>query len=429
MNSSKTEIDSWLMALSSETDSSNEVWESGFEVDRQVVHSKFGPYKKIFLRPKNFIKRFYHTVYPLSIEEWQCTEQVKLYDGFCTIDVILDVRFQATFNYALSNIDILSELNEHIKNAYHDVALDHVNRELLNLSDGAWVHEGLDEVEKRICFAINEMLILQNIQSEVLCQLKPSFEEFPDVQFAKESVYLSVLKKSFEFNEEERNELFRQQQQEEKQKIDHKRLQFQQINELAELDRQKQALQAENTKLLLEEKVDQQLEQFEISKKLHADKIKQNSQLKEMALIVELKEKETEQALLRENEKQEKAQLIAHQADLKQQELAADIVRFEQEQVSWREAKNKAHIEELDLKHKQKQLDFEADVGYKKRYEVQRLAMQEESYTARKKADVYLKREIELLELEKQRLALQVSIKEYKEKGSDQVKDLNHPAD
>jgi len=169
--------------------------------------------------------------------------------------------------------------------------------------------------------------------------------------------------------------------------------------------------------LLLEEKALQQLEQFEVKKKIHQDKVNQHSQLKEMALVNELTEKQRQQALLRENEQQEKELLIAHQATLKEQELAADIAEYEREQANWREIKDKIHTEELDLKHKQKQLEFETDVGYKKRYEVQRLAMQEESYSARKKADIYLKREIELLELEKQRLALQASIKEYKDLG------------
>ncbi len=419
MDNPNTKIDSWLMAVSSEQDNNEDIWEAGFEVDRQIVHSKFGPYKKLFLRPDNFVKRFYHTVYPLSVEEWQSIEQVELYDGFCTIDIVLDVRFQATVNYAMNHAEILSEINEHIKNSYHDLVFDFVHKELLNLSDGAWVQTGLQPAEKKIAVSINEMLIVKDIQSEVVCQLKPSFKQFPDVEFAKENVYLSVLKKSFQFNEQEREEVFRQQQEREKQKIKHKRAQLQQINEIAEIDRQKQTLLAENTKLLLEEKTKQQQQQFEIKKKMHADKIEQSSQLKEMALIVELKENERQQALLREQEQQEKVELIEHQSILKEKELEANIAEYEVEQASWRMAKDKIHKEELDLKHKQKQLEFDADVGYKKRYELQRLAMQEESYTARKKADVYLKREIELLELEKQRLALQMTIKESKEKKID----------
>lgn len=424
MNNTKIESGSWVMALAAENNStSDEVWESGFEVDRQVVHSKLGPYKKIFLRPDNFVKRFYHTVYPLSIEEWQCTDQAILYDGFCTIDVVLDVRFQPTFNYAVSNIELLSELNEHIKNAYHDIAFDLVNRELLNLSDGAWIHKGLEPAEKRICSSINEMLILQNIQSEVTCKLTPSFEEFPDVQFAKESVYLTVLKKSFEFNEQERKELFRQEQQEEKQRIEHKRIKLQQLNEQAELDREKQMLLADNNKTLLEEKAQQQLEQYEVKKKLHADKVEHISQLKEIDLRVEIHDKEKEYKLLRENEEQEKAKVITHQAKLKEKELAADIVKYEKKQASWRKAKDKSHTEDLGLKHKQKQLEFDTDVGYKRRYEEQRLAMQEESFSARKKADVYLRREIELLELEKQRLELTLAIKASKEKQASHLEE------
>ncbi len=421
MNSVATEIDSWLVSAdvdTANTDLSDDVWEAGFEVDRQVVYSKFGAYKKVFLRPQSFVKRFFHTVYPLSIEEWNCTDSVDLYDGFCTIDITLDVRFQATYNYALSNIELLAELNEHIKQAYYGTVTDIVNRELLNLSDGDWVQEGLELIEKRICSKINEMLILQNIQSQVTCRLKPSFEEFPDVQFAKEKVYLSVLKKSFEFSEQQREELFRQQQDEKNQNIDHKRLQLEQINKIAELDRERTAVDAENLKLLLSEKEQHQREQFVIRKRLHSEKVKHNNSLKEMTLSAELEEKEAYQAKLREKEEQEKIELIAHETKLKEKELEAKIAEFEKEQASWRETKSKVHVEELELKQQQKQIEFDTDVNAKKRYELRRLAMQKESFSVRKKADIYLKREIELLELDKQRLALQQTIKKYKDESN-----------
>ena len=410
-----TEIDSWLVAIEPENGvSDNDIWEPGFEVNRQIIQSKLGPYNKFFLRPENFIKRFYHTVYPLPIEEWHSIEQIKLYDGFCTITMSLDIRFQATYNYALSNIEILSELNEHIKNAYQDLSIDIVNKELLNLSDGSWVQEGLEPVEKRICTAISEMLILQNIQSQVMCKLKPEFEEFPDTQFAKENVFLHVLKKSFEFDEKQKEELFRQQQEEEKQQIEHKRLQLKQFNEMAEVNRKKLAQQAENNKKLLKQQEQQQAEQFEIKKRIHAKKVKHNNNLKEMTLVADLDEKERQHARIREKEELDKIDSIAHQVKIKEKELEANIAEYEKEQASWREVKDATYAEELDLKQRQKQLKFTADINAKKRYDLQRLAMQEESFSVRKKADVYLKREIELLELEKQRLILQSSIKEYK---------------
>lgn len=417
MSNAITKIDDWLVSVGVNDDNvDDEIWEPGFEVDRQIVYSKFGSYNKVFLRPQNFVKRFFHTVYPLSIEEWKCIDRVDLYEGFCTIDVSLDVRFQATYQYAISNIEILSELNEHIKEAYYGAVLDIVNRELFNLSDGSWVQEGLEPIEKRVCSTINEMMILQNIQSQATCKLKPSFEEFPDVQLAKESIYLSVLKKNFEFSEQQKEELFRQQQEEEKQSIEHKRLQLEQLNEKARLDRQRLALQAENNKLLLKEQEEHQREQFVIKKRLHEEKVKHNNSLKKMTLLTELEEKEAYQIKVREQQEQDKIELIAHESKLKEKELEAKIVEFEKEQASWREAKSKIHAEELELKQQQKQIEFDTDVNAKKRYEQRRLAMQEESFSVRKKADIYLKREIELLELDKQRLALQQTIKEYKNK-------------
>lgn len=418
MNNIVTDIDNWLAAGVPENDPDAD-WDPGFDANRQLVISNLGPYQKTFLRPSKFVTRFYHRVFPLPIEEWECTNQVKLYDDFCTIDIILDIRFQATYKYALGYLDNLTQLNEHIKTTYEGRILDIVNKELLNLSDGSWVDDGLDKNEKKICAAVSEMLILQNIQSQAICTLKPSFEEFPDVQFAKERVYLSVLKKSFEFSEQQKEELFRQQQEEEAQKIDHKRKQFKYLNEIAELDRQKQALHAENNKNLLDDKAIQQLQQFEIKKRIYTDKVQHNISLKEMALTEELNEKEKHQALRRVNEEKEMMDAIEHRMKLKKSELDAEIAEYEKEQASWREAKNKSYEQELDTKQRQKQLEFEADVGYKKRYEQQRLALQEESFAVRKNADVYLKREIELLELEKKRVALQLSIKNFKDKQKD----------
>lgn len=419
MSNLNKEIDSWLEPPSSENESvpSDGVWEPGFDVDRQVIHSRFGPYRKMFLRPSNYVKRFFHTIYPLPIDEWHCIDRISLYGGFCIIDIILDIRFQATFKYAFNHREVLSELNEHIKNSYYNLAIDLVNRDLLQLTDGAWVQDGLTDIEKQICFSINEMLILHNIQSEVVCKLTPNFEEFPDVKVARENIYFSVLRKNFEFNKLERELLFDQRKVEKKQKIEYKRTQLQQINEMSKLDRQEQSLLANNEKRLLEDQAHQELERFEVKKKIHLEEAKQKSELNEIALAVELEGKNAQQKLLMEQELQDKEDFLIHQAKLKEKELQADIVDYEREQASWRTIKDKIHSEELDLKHKQKQLEFETDVGYKKRYEVQRLALQEESFSARKKSDIYLKREIELLELEKQRLALHATIKEYKKKG------------
>lgn len=418
MNSSRTEIDRWLAEGTLVNDDlvSPEVWEVVFDADRHLVHTKLGPYRKLFIRPEGFVKRFYHHIYPLPVENWCITQQIKLYDGFCTIDVKLDIHFQATLKYALGNMDILSSLNNHIKATYEDLLINLIDKELLNLSDGSWVQKGVADIEARISLAVSEMLILQNIQSQTLCSLKPSFEEFPDVQLAQESVYLSVLKRSFEFNDAKREELFRQEQEAEEQRLLHKQQQLDQSNRDAELERSKQAQEALNRKLLLEEREKQLLEQFEIEKRIHIEKLNHTNRLKEITLEAELQEQQKHEASLRLAEQKAHTELLAHQAKLKEKELAADIAKYEHQQARWRETKDKIHAQQLAFEQRQKQLAFDTDVENQKRREQQRLEMQQESYNKRKESDVYLRNEIELLTLEKQSLDLQLAIKEAKKK-------------
>lgn len=430
MNSSRTEIDKWFIegTLAGDDVAISEVWDPIFDADRRLVYTKIGPYGKLFLRPEGFVKRFYHHIYPLPVENWRVTRQITLYDGFCTIDAALDIRFQATLKYALGNMDILSDINEHIKTAYEGLIINLIDKELLNLSDGAWVQKGVTDIEKRISLAVSEMLILQNVQSQTLCTLKPSFEEFPDVQLARESVYLCVLKKSFEFNETKREELFHQEQEIENQNLEHKQKQLDQLNRDAELERLKQAQDAANKKLLLEEKEKQLLEQFEIEKRLHTEQVRHENSLKEITLEAELQEQQKHEARLRIAEQTTLMESLAHQAKLKTKELEADIAKYENQRARWRESKDKTHAQQIAFEQRQKQLEFEADLETQKRREQQRLEMQKESYAKRKESDVYLRREIELLALEKQRLELQLAIKDAKkqEDGSNS-QDKNSP--
>lgn len=424
-HSSRTEIDKWFIegTLANDDIAVSETWDPIFDADRQLVLTKLGPYWKLFLRPEGFVKRFYHLIYLLPVENWRLNHQIKLYDGFCTIDVMLDIRFQATLKYAHNNMDILADLNGHIKTAYEDLLINLVDKELLNLSDGAWVQTGLTDIEKRISLAASEMLILLNIQSQTLCSLKPSFEEFPDVQLAQESVYLCVLKKNFEFNDAQREELFRQEQQIEQQKLEHKQKQLEQLNRDAELERQKQYQMALNRRRLLEEKEKQLLEQFEIEKRLHAEKVKHEKSLKEITLEAELQEQQKHEARLRIAEQTNHVELLAHQAKLKAKELEAEIAKYEYQQARWREAKNKAHAQQLASEQQQKQLELETEAENQQRREQHRLALKKENYKNRKESDVYLRREIELLAREKQHLERQLAANKTEKQQADYLLD------
>ena len=418
MNNEK--LENWLVMTDPNASASDDgdIWDAGFTADRQFVVSRLGVYHKAFLKPDNFVKRFYHTVYDLPLEEWICNETLKLYNDFCAVKIEVGIRFQATEKYGLTHLSDLHDINDHIKISYRGLVLDIINRELNNLSDGAWVHDGLDKVEIKIASSIREMLVLQNIQSQVICKLEPSFDGFPDTKIEKENIYLQVLKKSYETNEKEKEELFRQKQEEEKQKIEHKKKQLIQMNEVAELDRQRLSLQAANIKQLLAEKEQQQLHQFEIKRRIHEEQVKHDILLKEMSSIAELDEKERHQTREREVEEQDKINILEKQAKINNIELNQKIVDFEKEQAIWREAKKVAHAKELEQKKSQEQLEFDLDINAKKRFELKNLEMLEENYALRKNADVYINREIELLELEKQRRELQVAVRSLKEGDS-----------
>jgi hypothetical protein len=349
-----TEIDKWLIKDSAAGNNFAipTKWDPVFDADRHLVHSKFGPFWKLFLRPERFVKRFYHQVYPLPIEHLPISRQLKLYDGFCTIDVTLDICFQATLKYALNNMSVLSGINDHIKSTYQALLINLVDTELLDLSDGAWVQKGVSDIEEKISFAIGEMLVLHNIQSRTLCTIKPSFEEFPDVQLAQKNIYLSVLKKNFESTNAKREELFRQEQEIEQQKLEHKQKLLDQMTYDAELDRLKQAQEALNKKLLLEEQEKHQLEQFEIEKRLHAEKVKHENALKEISLEADIQERQKHKVRLRIAEQEDQMALLTHQSRLKEKKLEADIAHYENQQAKWRAAKNKVHELQPALKNK-----------------------------------------------------------------------------
>ncbi|MGJ0492232.1 hypothetical protein [Methylobacter sp.] len=442
MNNDNTDLEKWLGGFGFDEETiGQESWDPGFEAERRIVHSRFGFYSKLFSRPEKFVKRFYHTVYPLTIADWALTANNKLYDGFCTITTRLDIRFQSSVKYATANWELLPDINRHIKAAYEGLVRDVIDRELLNLDDGAWIQSGLKDTEQKIAHAVNELLMVRDIQCRTFCTLKPAFEEFLDDagldgRFAQESVYLSVVKKNFEFREKQAQEKQRQEQELENQKLLHEQLQLQQLNREEELRRLKAIQDAENQQLLLKDEEKLQAERFIMEKRLHAEKIKHENALKEMAWRAEVEEQEKRQALHRETEQQNQINQLAHGARLKETALEAEIREFEKQQARWNEAKEKMHIESLKQQQRLQQMDLEAELMAQERQQRERSKVQQKLQTdkieyesrlkgmqleaeikeqqkrfeATEKSDEYLRREIELLILEKQRAELMLAV-------------------
>ncbi len=332
-------------------DIESEIWDAGFDVNRQLIFSKLGFYEKVFLRPDSYVKRFFHTCYPLLIENWEIIEQLELYDGFCIMAIKLEVRFQATLAYVEKNIDFLIEINQQIKAAYEEQLLSVVHTELSAISDGLWLKNGLGSIEKKIAALISETLILHHIQAQALCSLKPNFREFPHLQLTKENIHLSLVKKDFEIENKNEQESYRQEIEAENNKIQHKKELLNQLDRDLNIDRRKLVLEAEHKRLILVEQEGMQVEYFAVAERLCAEKIAHENRLKEIHLDADF----NQQHILREAEQKDQIESLSHQQKLSEHKLQTDTIRYEQQQTHWMQAKERIYAKKLAVIKKRKE--------------------------------------------------------------------------
>jgi hypothetical protein len=444
MSSTLSELEKWLLNsnLVPSESQNNQTWEAGFDADRQVVRAKLGNfYQKLFLRPDVFVKRFYHELFPLPIEEWHYQESLELYEGFCTLKVDVELRFQATLEFAQRNDEALPDINEHIKNLFKGLIADLIHQQLQQLSDGQWVHTGLTAMQQQISLAICEMLMVQDVQSQAICSLQAEFQEFPNIKTGKDNVYLHVLKQSYEVTEKKSQAFFEQQLELKEQKITQKQQNLEYFRQLAMIERERKAQEADNRLLVLQDQEQQLRSQLEVETRIHIEKIRHQQELKQIEMNAELQAQNEMKALRRQSESQQLAAQLAHQAELEEQKAAAEIARrekqqqyqsrmmkektlaevsrYEKQQETWREAKLRIHEQQLELKKRQKILETEAEEELTRQEQkiqqnpivmpFQKLEKFEDRDKARRKSEA-LRNEIELNLLEKQRLDLEMAI-------------------
>jgi len=442
MSSSLSPLDAWLTGENTASDSGQLFWDPGFDAERRVVVSKLGPYHKLFERPQNFIPRFFHRVYSLPIEDWDLTTKTRLYGGFCILTTDLQIHFQPTLKYIERNIDALPEVNRQIKSSYESVMKDIVNAELSHLKDGLWVQTGLAEMERQIESVINETLILKHIQCRAICQLTPAFAELADDEkingrFTQEAVYLNVMQKNFEFREKQTQELFRQEDELELLRLEHKQKQLEAINQEDAIQRQKQALEAETIKRRLEEQEAQCIEQHTIEMRLQVENTNHEMHLKEIELAAEIQYEKEKQIRQQQLDLQKQAQQLEHERLLKELKRDAETREYEQQRLQWLQGKEQEQrLKQLELEAELKEQEIHQLERQKilERLEAEKIEHQNRLHQmqldaeikelelraeATKNKDEYLRREIEWLVLDKQRAELTRSIRDASQGDND----------
>lgn len=442
MAAERSPIDIWLSEIGSEAHGMNDSWDPGFETGRQIVVAKWGPFQKIYARPADYQLRFYHQIYALPVDESHFNRQIKLYGDYCTIDAMVSVRFQATVKYAQAHVDVINGINQHIKSTCDVLLKDVVDQELHKLADGKWVDEGLSAVERHIAMQINEKLTIQNIQCRALCELITTFKETPDgnkldSRFAKDDIYLKILKKNFETQEQQNQERIRQELALEQQRLERQQRLLDQYNQEQELYRIEQEQAALNHKRRLEEQERQLNERFTIEERLHREQVYHEQYLKRLEQEAAAQTQQEIQAKKLELDQQLQQERLTHQQKLKETELAAEIDEFEKNQAAWNTIHERLRIEKIEQEKRIKQLENEAKLDlldatqseeqklqerllkekmmHEARLKDMELEMQiqehEKRFTATQQLDNYLRREIELLILEKHRGELQQEVR------------------
>ncbi len=432
--SPQSPLEQWLAEISADTNALSDIWDPGFDSGRQIVIANLGPLQKVYQRPPLFKLRFYHRSFPLPIDEWRFNSQIKLYGDFCIVDALLTIRFQASIKYAQANIEALPNINQHIKACCEGLVKDVVDQELRKLAKGDWIDDGLSSVEKRIETHINETLTLQNVQCRALCEMLATFSEITDNakldnRFAHDDIYLKILKKNFETQERQNKERLRQELVLEQQRLERQQHLIDQTNQEHALQRIEQEQTALNLKRRLEEQEQQLNSQLQIEQRLHLEQVYHEQNLKRIEQEaaaktqqdVQTKQLETEQQLLQER--------LQHQQQLKQIQLAAEITEYEKSQEAWNTSHERLKIDKIEQEKRLKQLENEAELALlnTKQSEEQKLQEQllrekllheahlkdmelqmqiqehEKRYAATQQLDNYIRRDIELLILEKHR--------------------------
>ena len=275
-------------------------WIAGFEGDRRVVLSQWGPWKRLFARPRDYTRKFHHRVIDLRIEDWTLRLTPPALGQLCTFSATLDIRFQPTLPFARQHLDHLDHLGNHIRSLFHPVIRDAAEEALRDLESGAWLELGHGRLERDIEDLVQELLALRDVQSRCRCRIDATFTEvYPDqlnadiasTDPARNLVALQLMKRQRESQERLARERHHHYLMEQK-------LRLEQQSEVLELMRREtdmiKAQESELTlkareQLLAEES--RQRERIESDVRLMRERIRLESEVKDLELQASLEEK------------------------------------------------------------------------------------------------------------------------------------------
>lgn len=273
-------------------------WEAGFEGDRRIVVSKLGPFLKVYARPRQYTRRFFHQVYELNIEDWPIPVEPLRLGPLCTVEARLSVRFQPTLKFAREHLEHLADLGGLIKSSYQTLLRDAAEQELRALEPTGQMEEDAVRVERRIEDIVHELLALREIQCRARCVVDIVFaspdrldEQTLGGDAKHKEVYLELLRRRRESAERLAREHYDRQLHEHQLKLEHEAKMLELHRQEAELRRQKQAHETEQVRTDLSADELRYTEQIDSEVRLREERIRHEARLRQMELEADLAEK------------------------------------------------------------------------------------------------------------------------------------------
>lgn len=276
-------------------------WESGFEGDRRIVVARLGPFQRVFPQPKHYVRRFYHRVYDLSIQDWHIALEPIGLGPLCTVEATLSIRFQPTFTFAKEHLDHLDALGEYIKARYEILLRDAAESEcrLVSTETTGWIQRGHAQLEHRVDSIIHEILAIRDIQSRCRCQMKIHFtnekcieeEVLSGTDISFHNITLAILRRRRDATERLVREQYEQHILEQTLKLEHEERMLDLVRQEGELRRQRQ--EQENERIRAERIAEETryAEQMNSEIRLREERLRHETRMRQMEVEAELQEK------------------------------------------------------------------------------------------------------------------------------------------
>lgn len=293
------------------SDDFESAWEPGFEGDRRLVVAKLGFFQRSFPAPSHYIKRFYHRVLPIPVEDWALDVSDRLLGPGCAVRSHLAIRFQPTLRFAETHLESGMDFGERIRQGYRQLLLDLVEQSLDSLPKTIWLSQDYADIEAYIETLVHELLAVKEIQSRCTCSISLIFSnEQDDAEMALAAMMdpdyqalISPLKnRRHQAHLQNEREQFERTSEEYRLRVEHEEKMTELLRLETEALQKRQEQEAQKVRAELAIRETQSREQYESDLRLRLEQIHQEAHLRQVQLEVELEEKNNRAAAMNDVE-------------------------------------------------------------------------------------------------------------------------------